>query len=39
MILGLIDRSSSGRRCMVMSVFSRVKEGARLLIWCVCLPR
>lgn len=22
-----------------MSVFSRVKEGARLLIWCVCLPR
>lgn len=26
-------------RCMVMRVFSRVKEGVRLLIWYVCLPR
>lgn len=22
-----------------MSVFSRVKEGMRLLMWCVCFPR
>lgn len=39
MILGLIDRSSSGRRCIVISVCSRVKEGVRLLVWCVCFPR
>lgn len=24
---------------MVISVFSRVKEGRRLLMWCVCFPR
>lgn len=39
MILGLMDRSSNGSRCMAMSVFSRVKEGGRLLMWCVCFPR
>lgn len=31
-ILGLMDRRSRGARCMTMRVFSRVKEGARLLI-------
>lgn len=38
-ILGLIDRRSRGVRCIVMRVFSRVKEGIRLLMWYVCLPR
>lgn len=31
MILGLMDRRSRGVRCMAMRVFSRVKEGMRLL--------
>lgn len=31
-ILGLIDKRSRGVRCMTMRVFSRVKEGVRLLI-------
>lgn len=39
MILGLMDRRSRGVRCMAMRVFSRVKEGIRLLMWYVCLPR
>lgn len=39
MIFGLIDRRSRGRRCIVMSVFSRVYDGGRLLMWWVCLPR
>lgn len=39
MILGLIDRRSSGKICIAMSVFSRVYDGVRLLIWWVCLPR
>lgn len=38
-ILGLMDRRSRGVRCMAMRVFSRVKEGVRLLMWYVCLPR
>lgn len=32
MILGLMDRRSRGVRCMAMRVFSRVKDGMRLLI-------
>lgn len=39
MILGLMDRRSKGVRCIAMRVFSRVKEGMRLLMWYVCLPR
>lgn len=39
MILGLKDRSSRGIICMVIRVFSRVKDGRILLICWVCLPR
>lgn len=39
MILGLIDKSTRGSRCIAMRVCSRVKEGFRSLTWWVCLPR
>lgn len=38
MILGFINKSNRGMRGMAMRVFSHVKEGLRLLMWCVCLP-
>lgn len=37
--MGFKDRSSSGMMCRAIRACSRVKEGVRLLIWCVCLPR
>lgn len=39
MMLGLRDKRRMGDRCMSMRVFSRVKEGFMLLMWCVGVPR
>lgn len=39
MILGLSDKSRRGMMCKAIKACSRVKEGVRLLIWWVCLPR
>ena len=39
MILGFSDRSRRGIMCKAIRVCSRVKEGVRLLIWWVYLPR
>ena len=39
MVLGLRDRRIVGARCKNISVFSRVKGGFILVIWCVSVPR
>lgn len=39
MMLGLRDRRIIGARCMNINIFSRVKEGFMLIIWCVSIPR
>lgn len=39
MMLGLRDRRIIGARCMSINMFSRVKGGFMLIMWCVSAPR